>query len=203
MTTAAALTGHRRGSRLEQDRPLKQEGQISYVSVDNVTAGEQAVQHLIRAGRKRIGAIAGNADNADSRDRLAGYRRALKAAGIPLDHRLIVDGQFTRVWGYAGMKRLLEQRVDGAFAFSDMIALGALDAIREAGLRVPDDIAVIGFDDLPAAAHALPPLTTIRQPVAQKGARAASLLINRIENGAGDPVQVLLPTQLVIRESCP
>lgn len=184
-------------------RPVKQEGQISYISVDNVTAAEQAVRHLLDAGRKRIGAIAGNADNADSLDRLAGYKRALRSAGMAIDRQLIVDGQFTRTCGYSGMKQLLEQRVDGVFAFSDMIALGALDAIREAGLRVPDDIAVVGFDDLPAAAQANPPLTTVRQPIAQKGARAASLLIERIEQGTSEPAHILLPTQLVIRESCP
>ena len=184
-------------------RPLKQEGQISYVSIENSTAAEQAVRHLLGAGRTRVGAIVGNVDNADSQDRLTGYKQALKSAGIAVDRDLIVTGQFTRAWGYAAMKRLLSAHVDGVFAFSDMIALGALDAIREAGLRVPDDISLVGFDDLPAAAQANPPLTTVRQPITQKGARAAALLIERIEKGTGEPAHILLPTQLVIRQSCP
>lgn len=175
---------------------------ISYVSVDNISAAQQAVMHLIRLGRRRIGTITGRLTIADGRDRLEGYRRALYEAGLPLDNALIVEGDFTHRSGYEGMKCLLAQGVDALFAASDITARGALLAMQEAGVRVPDDVAVVGFDDLPTARQVTPPLTTVRQPIEEKGARAAELLIRLIEGSLQGPQQILLPTELVIRQSC-
>lgn len=176
--------------------------QISFVSVDNISAAQQAVAHLIRLGRRRIGTITGKLAIPDGRDRLEGYRRALYEAGLPPDSTLIVEGDFTHRSGYEGMKRLLRQGVDAVFAASDITARGALQALQEAGARVPDDVAIVGFDDLPTAVQVTPPLTTVRQPIEEKGARAAEILIGQIEGTVPGPQQILLPTELIIRQSC-
>lgn len=183
-------------------RPLQHADKISYVNVDNERAAKQAVQHLFSQGRKRIGTITGDPENVDARDRLQGYRKAFLALGLRIDDQLIVHGRFTREWGYICMKQLLIQNVDAVFAANDSIAAGAMDAIQEVGLRVPEDIAVIGFDDLPLATSTTPGLTTVRQPIHGKAARATALLLDLIEGKVQTPAQVLLPTQLVIRHTC-
>jgi DNA-binding LacI/PurR family transcriptional regulator len=182
-------------------RPIDTSEAINYVSVDNVRASEQAVKHLLFSGRRRIGLITGNLDNTDSQDRLLGYEQALSSMGIQPDPDLIIKSAFSRDWGYSGMKTLLQQGVDAVFAANDLIASGALQAIQEADLRVPEDVAVIGFDDLPIATQTKPALTTVRQPIAEKAAQATSVLLNLIEQRIEPPVQILLPTQLIIRES--
>lgn len=182
-------------------RPLQNPESVSYVGVDNVKAAEQAVKYLLFGGRRRIGTITGFLDNADSQDRLLGYTQALASMGIPVDPKLIIKGGFSRDWGYTGMKALLQEGVDAVFAASDLIAVGAMQAIQEAGRRIPDDIAIIGFDDLPVATQLKPSLTTIRQPIAEKAAQATSVLLGLIEGTMEPPVQILLPTQLIIRES--
>ncbi|HEY4690550.1 MAG TPA: substrate-binding domain-containing protein, partial [Anaerolineae bacterium] len=118
------------------------------------------------------------------------------------DPDLIVEGDFTEAGGYAAMQRLLCLHPDAVFAASDMMAIGALRAIRETGLRVPDDIAVVGFDDIPIAARTDPPLTTVRQPIHRTGAVAAQTLIDLIEHPNTHIRRVVLPTELVIRVSC-
>jgi DNA-binding LacI/PurR family transcriptional regulator len=175
---------------------------ISYVTVDNIAAAHTAVSHLIALGRRRIAHITGNLAIADGRDRVEGYKRALQDAGLPLDESLIVEGHFTHQSGYLGMKMLLDRKVDAVFASSDITARGVLQALHEAGIRVPDDIALVGFDDLPTAKQVMPPLTTIRQPIEEKGALATSILLDIIECSPDEPRQVLLPTELVVRESC-
>jgi LacI family transcriptional regulator len=119
-----------------------------------------------------------------------------------VDESLIVEGDFTEAGGYAAMQKLLPSRPDAVFAASDMMALGAVRAIREAGLNVPDDVAIVGFDDLPLPAHLGVGLTTIRQPVVTFGEKAVEILIDLIENGIYPPRQVIMNTELIIRESC-
>lgn len=184
------------------DRPLGLEDQLSYVTVDNVHGAETAVRHLISLGRRRIGHITGHLRIADGQERLKGYKNALQKAGIPIDPDLIVEGQFSHEQGYIGMKQLLRHKPDAVFAPGDTAAIGAIQAIREAGLRVPEDVAVIGFDDLDVATRVSPQLTTIRQPVQQKGAYATRLLIDLIEEKNDAPQHIVLPTELVIRQSC-
>jgi DNA-binding LacI/PurR family transcriptional regulator len=185
-------------------RPLKNADRINYVNVDNVQAARQAVQHLLKVGRRRIAHIAGDMSNADAIDRVTGYKEMLQAAGIPVDEQLIVKGLFTQETGYLQMQQLLRHSpdIDGVFAGSDLIALGAIQAIQETGLRVPEDISVIGFDDLPMAKVSEPPLTTIYQPIAQKAEMATSLLMDVIEGREETPTRVSLTARLVIRESC-
>lgn len=183
------------------ERPNENIDQISYVSVDNVEAGRMATEHLIKLGRQRIATITGAMAISDASDRLLGYRKALADYKLPADPNWVEEGDFTRKAGYLGMQKLLKQNVDALFAANDLTALGAMDAIREAGLRVPEDIAVIGFDDLPSASQATPPLSTIAHPIQKKGALATDLLIDLIEGAVESPRQILLPTQLVVRES--
>lgn len=137
-----------------------------------------------------------------AQDRLAGYRQALLEAGRPIDESLIVAGHFDQPSGYQKMKELLPRNVDAVFVASDLMAMGALQAIQEQGLRVPEDIGVVGFDDLPISSITDPPLTTIRQPIDQLGNQSIQLLIGLLEGEFTAPCQQKLPTQLIIRQSC-
>jgi LacI family transcriptional regulator len=183
------------------DRPLEHADRISYVAVDNVRGGENATNHLINLGRRRIAHITGHMNISDAQDRLQGYKNALTRAGLPIDPDLIVEGLFERKAGYDAALRLLPFKPDAIFAASDMIAVGVLQAAHQVGVRIPDDLALIGFDDVDVASQAIPMLTTVRQPVQEKGAAAAELLINLIENRVEGPQHVLLETTLVIRQS--
>ncbi len=183
------------------ERPLAYADRVSYVTVDNIKAAEDAVNHLLNLGRRRIGHITGAMDNPDAQDRLAGFQGALQQVGL-FNPDLVAEGMFTTQSGYLGMMQILKRGpVDAVFAASDSMAFGALQALREAHLRVPQDVALVGFDDLPHASEATPRLTTIRQPIQQKGYLATRLLLDLIEGKLEGPQQIILPTQLVIRES--
>lgn len=175
---------------------------VSYIDVDNVAASYAAVNHLIQLGYQRIGSIAGSAISTVSLDRKEGYLKALLDHGRKIDNSLLAEGDYTDEGGYRAMKQLLPARPDAIFAASDSMAVGAMRAAREAGLRIPEDIAFVGFDDLPAAALASPPLTTIRQPIVEFGARAVEILIDLIENGIKPSRRIIMDTELVIRASC-
>jgi LacI family transcriptional regulator len=135
-------------------------------------------------------------------DRLEGYKVALRQWGLIPDAELIVDGDFTEDGGYAAMQRLLPRRPEAIFSASDAMTVGALRVLREAHVRVPEDIAITSFDDMPFAAHTQPPLTTVRQPIQRAGAVAAETLIDLIAHPESAPRRILLPTELVIRASC-
>lgn len=182
-------------------RPFRTDN-VSYVDVDNVNAAAMAVSHLIRLGRQRIGLIDGPTNSTVGIDRKAGYLKALRERGREINDALIVESDFTEAGGYYSMQRLLPARPDAVFAASDVMAVGAMRAAREAGLRIPDDIAFVGFDDLPIAMLADMQLTTVRQPVVQFGERTVDVLIDLIEHGINPPRHVLLDTELVIRGSC-
>lgn len=182
------------------ERPWRLDDQISYVTIDNVAAARMAVKHLVSLGRKRIATITGDMLISDAQDRLAGYKAALVEAGIRVDPDLIFHGYFNAEYGYHGMKYLLQYKPDALFAAGDTTAIGAIKAIQEAGMRVPDDIAVVGFDDLDVATDYN--LTTIYHPVQRKGFEAASLLIDLIEGKVTEPRHIILPTHLIVRETC-
>lgn len=175
---------------------------ISYVTIDNVSAAQDAVEHLIRLGRRRIAHISGLLTNIDGIDRLAGYRNALEKHGIPFDEQLVLEGEFNFRSGYRCMKHLLAYDIDAVFVANDDSAVGVLQALYESGVRVPDDIAVIGFDNSTATFDYAPQLTTVHQPVQQKGAVATALLLDLIEGVVKDPQHVVLPTHLVVRHTC-
>ncbi len=175
---------------------------ISFVQPDNVIGAYTAVSHLLRLGYRRIGTITGPLNTTVGLDRRQGYLDALRERHGVIDENLIVEGDFTEAGGHAAMLRLLPHRPEAVFAASDIMAFGALRALREAGLSVPDDVAVVGFDDLPAAASCDPPLTTVRQPIRRTGTQAAEVLIDILNNGPTPPRHITLSVELVIRSSC-
>jgi DNA-binding LacI/PurR family transcriptional regulator len=180
-------------------RPMTPCGAV-YVDADNTGGGHTATAHLIRTGRRRIVTIAGPRDMSSGIDRLAGYTRTLQDAALPA---LIGYGDFSQASGEHAMTRLLEHRpdLDAVFAASDPMAAGALRALRRAGRRIPDDVALIGFDDDPIAQHTIPRLTTIRQPVEEQGATMARHVMTLIEHQSVAQTENELPTSLVQRES--
>ena len=182
-------------------RPFQTED-ISYIDVDNDNAAYTAVSHLVRLGRKRIGTIAGPLNSTASIDRRDGYVKALLDRGRNIDESLIVEGDFTEDGGYYAMQQLLAARPDAVFAASDIMAVGAMRAVREAGFCIPDDIALVGFDDISLAERTDPPLTTVRQPIFQFGFNSVEILIDLIENGIKPARRVIMTTELVIRDSC-
>jgi LacI family transcriptional regulator len=182
-------------------RPFRSSG-VSYIDVDNVQAAYQAVSHLIKLGYKRIGTITGMMNSTVGIDRMEGYVKALREQGWPVDKVLIAQGDFSEQSGYSGMKKLLPARPEAIFAASDTMAIGAIRAAKEAGLRIPTEIAFVGFDDLPVASLSDFKLTTIRQPISQFGAQAVVTLIDLIENGIKPSRRIIMETELVIRDSC-
>ena len=181
------------------------DSRASYVDVDNIGAARMAVEHLIRLGHKRIATITGPLSMAGGEDRLQGYRLALESYHLPVQEELIAEGDFTEHSGTAAMHRLLPAAPTAVFAASDSMAIGALKALREANLRVPEDVALVGFDDIPAVTAIEPPLTTVRQPIERLGATAADLLLNLLENrpeGQAAVQRIVLPAELVVRGSC-
>lgn len=175
---------------------------VSFVDVDNVGGATTAVTHLINQGYTRIATITGPVNVRAASDRLQGYRSALTARGLQIDLDLIVSGDFSEASGYAAMQQLLSYQPDAIFVASDAMAQGALRALREAQIAVPDQIAIVGFDDLPLAAHQNPTLTTVRQPIQRVGKLAAETLLDMLKNGVNPPRRLLLPTELIIRNSC-
>ena len=174
----------------------------SYVDVDNIAGAYNAITHLIRLGHKRIGAITGPLDMTVGLDRLEGYRKAILERGLTLDEALISEGDFTETGGYYAMQRLLGKKPNAIFAASDAMAYGALRALREAGLAVPHNVALVGFDDVPCAGTDPAFLTTVRQPIVSFGFKAVEILLDIMEHGAQPPRRILMPTELVVRASC-
>jgi DNA-binding LacI/PurR family transcriptional regulator len=179
-------------------RPLGVERDIAYVAADDRDGARQMVRYLTSIGRRRIGIITGPLDTSGGVDRLAGYRDVL---GDGVDPALIAHGDYTRAAGAAAMATLLEQApdVDAVFAASDLMAAGALAALRRAGRRVPHDVALGGFDDSGIAATSQPAITTIRHPLERISAEMVRLLLAQIDGEP--PAAVILPTELVVRES--
>jgi LacI family transcriptional regulator len=174
----------------------------SYVDADNVRGARMATKHLLQHGRQRIATVTGPINMIAGLDRRVGYQSALREAEVPLDEDLIVEGDFTENSGYTAMKRLLPLEPDAVFVASDLMAVGVLRALHQAGRRVPDDVAVVGFDDAPIADFTDPPLTTVRQPVYELGIVAVELLLRLLERETEGPLRTILPTELVIRASC-
>ena len=175
---------------------------LSYVDVDNLLGGRLITEYLIGLGHRRIGIVGGPLERAAGQDRLQGYQQALDAAGIPFDHALTACGDFTEASGYAAALRLLPARPTAIFACSDLMALGVLRAAADAGLSVPDDLSVAGFDNFLAATATQPPLTTVAQPVIELGRAAAELLLELIHTREAPRArQCILPVELVVRQS--
>ena len=178
---------------------------IPSVDVDNVQGAMMAVEHLVKLGHRRIGMIT-NAPlaYAASRQRLEGYRAALVRAGIEADDGLVRTGNFDEESGYAAVKKLLAlpEPPTAVFVASDMVAMGALRALHEKNVHVPEQVAVVGFDDITAARFITPALTTVHVPTFGLGWSAAELLIRIIDEDHPQEMQVRLDTELVVRETC-
>ena len=181
--------------------PMGHERELAYVAVNEAEGARLATAHLASRGRRRIATITGPLDLPGGRDRLSGYREALGQAGLAYDQNLIVHGDYTRTSGQAAMEKLLATTpdFDAVFVSSDLMARGALDALDRAGRSVPGDVAVVGFDDSPAATSSRPALTTVRQPwkrICEEMVRLLLALLNGQE-----PAAVILPAELVVRET--
>ncbi|MFD8705535.1 LacI family DNA-binding transcriptional regulator [Kitasatospora sp. NPDC059648] len=172
-------------------------GTVAFVDADNLAGAKDAVRRLCASGRRSVATIAGPPDTAAGADRLAGYRQA--TAAVAAVRPAVAYGDFSSASGEHAMQRLLDQHpeVNAVFAASDQMAAGALRTLRRHGRRVPEDVALIGFDDAPVAARCRPALTTVRQPVEELGSRAMELLLANPARGES----VVLPTRLVVRAS--
>lgn len=173
------------------------------LSFDNRGGAYAAVEHLAEHGHDRVAILTGGPDNFDAQERLAGYRDAVADLGLVADAALEVEGDFTQEAGRAAVARLtrLSPRPTALFASNDSMALGVLRGMHEAGLRAPDDLALVGFDDIPTARYAAPSLTTVHAPTLELGRRAVDTLL-RASTSAEAPVHQTLETRLVRRESC-
>ncbi|MBT9254873.1 LacI family transcriptional regulator [Phycicoccus sp. MAQZ13P-2] len=191
-------------------RPVAEHPGVGHVDHDNVEGGRLAARHLLGSGRRCIATVAGPQDMTAGTDRLAGFREAL---GEAFDEELVEIGDFTTTGGALATSVLLQRRpdVDGLFVANDLMALGALTALRDAGRSVPGDVGVIGFDDADVAAVAAPPLTTVRQRTETQGRLMAQLLLQRLGRPVPDPLpelaaveasgSVVLGVELVVRDS--
>jgi len=175
------------------------------VATSNDDGAADAAAHLLALGRTRIAMVSGPSAFGCTRDRSAGLRAHLAAAGVPFDERLMVEGDFTRGGGAMAITELVASGVpfDGVFAHNDLMAVGVLDGLRAEGRTVPDDVAVIGFDDISIAAHTRPALTTVRQPSREMGEAAATMLLAHLAGEALPTAPLVVPTSLVVRESAP
>jgi len=174
------------------------------VGATNWQGAYEATEYLIKLGHRRIGFITGWMDLGCAQDRLEGYRAALRTNHIPEAPELIYEGTFAQPDGYMGASAFLDlpDPPTAIFASNDVMAMGVMDAVRNRGLRVPDDISVLGFDDIPQAALVRPALTTVQQPLEKMGRVAAQMLLDRLQNPARTIERIELPTRLIVRESC-
>ncbi len=177
--------------------------EVDAVLCDNLGGGYTATQHLIQLGHRRIGCITGPSDVTPSAERVMGYRRALAEHGLPLDETLICRGDFQFASGAAAMRYFLSlpEPPTAVFACNDLMAVGAISAATELWRRVPEEIGVVGFDDVALASFSNPPLTTVAQPKHELGELAIELLLARIADRESPPQRRLLPTRLVVRRS--
>lgn len=181
-----------------------EESDFPYIDVDSQAGIASATAHLIALGHRKIGLILPPPEIAYTEYRRRGYEQALTAAGLPYHPERIVHGDLMRSGGHMGMNTLLNRHPDmtAVVCCNDLMALGAMQTIQARGLTVGRDVAVVGFDDLPLSEYAHPPLTTVRQPIYEIGQRLVEILISIISGKPTAVTQMLLPTTLIVRESC-
>lgn len=183
-------------------RPMSGADRLSYVDADNVEGARKAVRYLLNQGRVAVATIAGPPDMSPGVDRLLGYRQVMTQVDC-FDPGLVAYGDFSRQAGEHALARLIDHRpkLDAVFAASDLMAEGAMRALRRRGRRVPDDVAVIGFEDSALARHTSPMLSTVRQPIDAMASRMVRELLSLITTPGQEPSHTVLPTELVLRES--
>lgn len=184
-------------------RPWLDSDRVTYVDVDNLAGGRMAGEALLERGCRAIGTVAGPSDMTAAADRLEGWRAALLAAGHRADR--VVYGDFSPAGGERAARELLQTHpeIDGLFVASDLMALAALRVLTELGRSVPEQVALVGFDDFGDAERSLPPLTTLRNPAVEMAEQATRMLLQLVNGqSVGTPVRMVLPTRLVRRQSC-
>lgn len=178
---------------------------LPFVQIDNQSAAKTATQHLLDQGHKEIAFITNaHPSYSSAQDRLIGYQEALEEAGIQVNDDLIEYGDFSPGSGFLAMQKILEKDIpfSAVFVASDNVALGVKSALSKADMYIPDDISMVGFDDLPWAAYSNPPLTTIHLPAHQMAAQASQLLLDIIHGNEVDQTGIILETELIVRQSC-
>jgi LacI family transcriptional regulator len=173
------------------------------VDADNLRGGALATEHLLSLGHRRVGMLTGRSDLLSAQLREQGYRSAMAAAGVPVDEDLVQTGGFVAKTAAAAARRLLEsaERPTAIFAANDVSAIATVETARQLGLRVPDDLSVVGFDNVPESALCTPPLTTVEQPIPTMGRRAVELLLQLIRDEVPESTHIRLETTLVVRQS--
>jgi DNA-binding LacI/PurR family transcriptional regulator len=174
------------------------------VDIDNVDGGYRAAAHLLELGHRHVATITGPRTWKSANDRLTGYVRALQDVGVSHTEELVAEGDWSLPSGYAAMRQILGRGASftALFAQNDQMAIGAMRALQEAGRRVPDDVAVIGYDGIPVSEFTSPPLSTMVQPMQEVGRMAARLLIETIEDLTTPPREILLRAELLCRATC-
>lgn len=173
------------------------------VGATNWQGAYNATEYLIKLGHTRIGFITGSLDLGAAMDRLNGYKSALRANHVPFSEALVYEGTFFQPDGFAGASALLDlpEPPSAIFASNDVMAMGAMDAVRNRGLSIPDDISILGFDDIPQAELVRPALTTVRQPLEKMGRIATQMLLDKLKNPDKTTNRIELPTELIVRSS--
>lgn len=173
------------------------------VATTNRNGAQAAAQHLLEAGRRRPVVIRGPERFGCTQERLDGFSKVYADAGVPIPDEFVLDGEFTFEAGRRVLKEFLEggHQLDAVFAHNDLSAAGGLQALREAGRKIPTDVAVVGFDDIPLAAHTEPALTTVRQPLREMGEAAARMLLSYFEGSPSPETRTIIPTTLIVRAS--
>jgi LacI family transcriptional regulator len=176
---------------------------VPTIGATNWAGGLSATEHLTGLGHRRIGHVAGTPTLLCSRARLDGYRAGLESAGLPLDRDLVVEGDFGYESGFRAATRLLSlaDPPTAIFAANDHMALGVYEAVRRMGRRVPEEVSVVGFDDLPETRWATPPMTTVRQPLAEMGMLAARTVLRLVQGQRVESPRLEMATELVVRDS--
>jgi LacI family repressor for deo operon, udp, cdd, tsx, nupC, and nupG len=177
---------------------------VTSIHCDDRRGGYEATRYLIELGHTAIATILGPSNEEASADRLAGYRQALAEAGLGCEPECVIRGDWSATSGYEATRHLLagSRSFSAIFCQNDQMAIGAIRALREAGRQLPDDVSLIGFDDIPLASYFDPPLTTLRQPMRETGERAVQLLVETIQSPDRSPEQIAIPARLLERASC-
>ena len=175
---------------------------LSFTDANNLDGAKKAVEYLINLGHRRIAIINGLLNGTNGKDRFTGYKLALSKAKKKIDKNLICFGEFDQDKSHYEMLKLLNHKPSAVFCANDVMALGAIKAIEEKKLKIPDDISVVGFDNLVTVSHIYPPLTTVQQPIFELGKESVSLLVGIINKNIPLPKKLILNTNLIIRKSC-
>ncbi|UJW29352.1 LacI family DNA-binding transcriptional regulator [Saccharothrix sp. AJ9571] len=203
LVTPAASLEPREGTPVVAVDPHTGSAELPTIDSDNLSGAQLAVEHLLGLGHRRIALLKGRPDLQSAHLRETGYRRALAAAGVPVDENLVQVGAYDPEVSAASARLLLDSpdRPTAVFAANDLSAIATVQTANELGLRVPEDLSVVGFDNIPESVLCVPPLTTVEQPIREMGRRAIQLLIPLINGEQPEPTHVTLDTRLVVRQS--